>query len=99
MYNQIYPYSNPKTYQQGLSAQPFFNPIPGQDLVALFEQAEADGVAVHENKFLFGVHSTRPMRDVPIEYLLQIHKVVKGIRRAIMVEVRRRAVVQRFQEK
>jgi len=98
-------YANPLWQQQMLPTQtygagyvpnvpvPPLSPKHAEDMIMQFEH---DGIIVKDGKLLFGSHVAKSLRTVPIEYIAALGMAVKGLRRALINEVRRRRVVERL---
>lgn len=77
---------------------PYFQPIvmkpldpkTASDLVA---QLEHDKVLVADHKLLFGEYMGKSLRDVPINYLVQLGAAMRGVRIQVAKELRRRRCV------
>lgn len=100
------PYSNWPASQHGLPGWPtgaFPNtlqaPCPptltSTDAKDLMEQYDHDGVLVKDGKLLFGVHTAHALRKVPLEYLVGLNQACRTLRRALVMEVRRRRVMEK----
>jgi hypothetical protein len=84
------------TQQQYRPAPPPLDTKHAEDMIMQFEH---DGIVVKDGKLLFGAHVAKSLRVVPIEYIVTLGMAMKGLRRALLNEVRRRRVVERLPKK
>lgn len=91
---QIFPYLTASS-GSSMIATPVAS-LPDMDKIELFDQMQDDGVLIVDNKLLFGAHSTKHLRDVPEEYLLNLNTAIKTLRRAMVREITRRRIVAKF---
>ena len=69
------------------------DPKTASDLIA---QLEHDKVIVADHQLLFGQYMGKSLRDVPLEYIVQLGAALRGARISINKELRRRRCVERL---
>ena len=72
------------------------DPKTASDLIA---QLEHDKVIVADHQLLFGQYMGKSLRDVPLEYIVQLGAALRGARIQLNKELRRRRCVERLTHK
>ena len=84
----IYP-----SYQYGVQTPAALDPKTASDLIA---QLEHDHVIVADHKLLFGQYMGKSLREVPLEYIVQLGAALRGGRIQVAKELRRRRALERL---
>lgn len=62
----------------------------------LMNQLDHDKVLVADHSLLFGQYMGKNLRDVPLEYIVQVGAALRATRRALISELRRRRALARL---
>ena len=73
------------------SSPPPLSPTDAKDLM---EQYDHDGVLIKDGHLLFGQYMTQALRKLPLEYLVGLSRACRTLRRALILEVKRRRVIE-----
>ena len=73
--------------------------LPLKDAHDMMTQYDHDGILVKDKVLLFGCHTSKGLRCLPLEYIVGLNKAVRTLRRELLMEVRRRRVVERLPKK
>lgn len=87
----------PFQYSSGTSVT-YTAPLPltpdtAKDLMA---QLEHDKVLVADHKLLFGQYMGKSLREIPLEYIVQLGAAMRGVRIQVAKELRRRRALERL---
>lgn len=85
----------PDTIPPTQSWPPTAPPLALDNAKDLMEQYDHDGVLVKDGKLLFGLHMTKALRSLPLEYIVGLSRACHTLRRALVLEVKRRRIIEK----